>query len=400
MSRGQATEPRSRASTLRARQALKQAESVHAYVRGSADKFYEWLDRLQPSALPSGPPIWICGDCHVGNLGPLEAKNGEVEVDIRDFDQAVIGNPAHDLLRLGMSLAAAARSSNLSGITTAHMVEQMVDGYRAELAPRKHAMPSRPEPIRVVMRRAHRRTWEQLARDRIRDAGPKIPLGKRYWPLSRAETRAIEGLADSADLRQLVRSLKARPDDCDVELLDAAFWVKGCSSLGRLRYAVLLRVGKTHDAEEELCLIDLKEAVRAAAPRYSAASMPRDNAHRVVQAARALAPALGERMLWARILDRSIFVREIRPKDLKIELEALTPEQATGIGEYLARILGRAHARQMDSATRRSWHRDLGSYPSKGIDAPNWLWSGIVHLLAEHESAYLEHCRRCALQGK
>jgi uncharacterized protein (DUF2252 family) len=354
---------------------------------------------LEPSALPRGPPIWICGDCHVGNLGPLEAKNGEVDVDIRDFDQTVIGNPAHDLLRLGMSLAAAARSSNLAGLTTAHMIEQMLDGYRAQFASGAHPPPRRPEPIAVVMRRAHRRTWKQLARERIRDTDPKIPLGKRYWPLSRAEIRAIGGFADSADVKQLVRSLKSRPEHCDVELLDAAFWVKGCSSLGRLRYAVLLRVGQSRDAEEELCLIDIKEAARAAAPRYPAVSMPRDNARRVLQGARALAPALGERMLRARILDRSIFVRELRPKDLKLDLEELTREQAIAVGRYLAGIVGHAHARQLDLATRRSWHRELRGHSSKRIEAPNWLWSGIVHLLAEHESAYLDHCRQCALQA-
>lgn len=332
----------------------------------------------------------------MGNLGPLEARNGDVEIGIRDFDQAVIGNPAHDLLRLGLSLAAAARGSNLPGLTLVHMLERMLDGYRAEFTSRKQALMRRPEPLRVVMRRAHRRTWKQLARDRIRDTGPEIPLGKCYWPLSGVETRAIETLAESADVIHLVRNLKERADDCDVELRDAAFWVKGCSSLGRLRYAVLLRVGKSHQAEEELCLIDIKEAVRAAAPRYAAVSMPRDNAYRIVQAARALAPALGERMRPARILDRCVFVRELRPQDLKIELATIPYEEATEVSEYLARIVGRAHARQMDPDSQRAWHRELGSEHLRRIDIPSWLWSGTVRLLAEHETAYLEHCRRCA----
>jgi uncharacterized protein (DUF2252 family) len=49
---------------------LKMARSAHAYVRGSTVKFYEWLED-SAGKVPSGPPIWICGDCHVGNLGPL-----------------------------------------------------------------------------------------------------------------------------------------------------------------------------------------------------------------------------------------------------------------------------------------------------------------------------------------
>jgi uncharacterized protein (DUF2252 family) len=34
---------------------------------------------------------------------------------------------------------------------------------------------------------------------------------------------------------------------------------------------------------------------------------------------------------------------------------------------------------------------------SKGLDAPRWLWSGVLDLAALHEAAYLEHCRQYAL---
>lgn len=78
----------------------KMAQSPHAYVRGSVIRFYEWLDR-NGSALPQGPAIWICGDCHLGNLGALADLEGNVDIQILDFDQTVIGNPAHDLVRLG-----------------------------------------------------------------------------------------------------------------------------------------------------------------------------------------------------------------------------------------------------------------------------------------------------------
>jgi uncharacterized protein (DUF2252 family) len=101
-------------------------ESAHAYVRGSTSQFYEWLEGTTPSSVPTGPPVWICGDCHIGNLGPVADTKGRVAVQIRDFDQAVIGNPAHDLVRLGLSLAMAARGSDLPGVTTAKILEQMV----------------------------------------------------------------------------------------------------------------------------------------------------------------------------------------------------------------------------------------------------------------------------------
>jgi hypothetical protein len=36
-------------------------------------------------------------------MGPVASADNNVEVQIRDFDQTVIGNPAHDLIRLGLS---------------------------------------------------------------------------------------------------------------------------------------------------------------------------------------------------------------------------------------------------------------------------------------------------------
>src|SRR5271169_4229791 len=126
-----------RASALRQCRNLKMAASAHAYVRGNTLKFYEWLAASDSSKVPQGPPIWICGDCHVGNLGPVANADGKVEIEIRDLDQTVIGNPAHDLIRLALSLATASRSSDLPGVTTALMMEQMVNGYQDAMLPHR-----------------------------------------------------------------------------------------------------------------------------------------------------------------------------------------------------------------------------------------------------------------------
>ena len=50
-------------------------------------------------------------------------------------------------------------------------------------------------------------------------------------------------------VRNLIVGLKYRDASDPVELLDAAYWMKGCSSLGRLRYAVLVAIGKTRPHE-------------------------------------------------------------------------------------------------------------------------------------------------------
>ena len=92
-----------RQARLLVRRSLKMARSAHAYVRGNTRKFYEWLDAADIEKIPHGPAVWICGDCHVGNHGPIANAKGHIDIQIRDLDQTVIGNPAHDLIRLGLS---------------------------------------------------------------------------------------------------------------------------------------------------------------------------------------------------------------------------------------------------------------------------------------------------------
>ena len=129
------------------------------------------------------------------------------------------------------------------------------------------------------------------------------------------------------------------------------------------------------------------------------AQMPRDNAKRVVEGARNLAPNLGERMLSGRLLGRSLVIRELMPQDLKLEMETLTPDEAVHAARYLASVVGEGHARQMDQAQRKAWKKAFDTRTSKNLDAPSWLWTSVVELVAMHEGAYLEHCRRYSLRN-
>jgi uncharacterized protein (DUF2252 family) len=395
--------PPRRTRALEARRNLKMASSAHAYVRGSTVQFYRWLEGKGKRAVPSGPAVWICGDCHAGNLGPLAAPDGKIHVQIRDFDQTVVGNPNHDLIRLALSLFSAARGSDLPGVTTAHMLEQMVIGYQRALkgpAARDYIKSDKPESIKIVMRRANARTWKHLARERLSDVKPTIPRGERFWPITKQESMALGELFRDEAVRKLVTSLKSRADDAAIELLDAAYWMKGCSSLGRLRFAVLLKVGGEKKRENEFCLIDIKEAHEAAAPRAPRNAMPKDNALRVVEGAKHLSPALGERMMVNELLGRSVVIRELMPQDLKLDIDRLSRSEAVNSARYLAEVVGKAHARQMDAATRREFSASFRRSRAARLNAPSWLWSSVVELASAHEAAYLEHCRRYALADR
>jgi uncharacterized protein (DUF2252 family) len=372
------------------------ARSAHAFVRGSTVQFYEWLKAQKRGTLPEGPPVWICGDCHAGNLGPVAGVDGRVEVQIRDLDQTVIGNPAHDIIRLALSLATASRGSDLPGVTTARILEQVIEGYRGALRRNADTIDDAPQSIQVVVRKSIARSWKHLAKERLEDRKPTIPLGARFWPLSEAERKKIEQLFEGASLHHLATSLRSREDDAPVEVLDAAYWMKGCSSLGLLRYAVLLGIGK--GKKRDFALMDVKEAVLAAAPRYAGKKMPKDNAERVVEGARHLSPQLGNRMIAGDLAKRPVFIRELLPQDLKVEISRVTTEEAMKAASFLAGVVGKAHAWQMDKSTRARWARELERNRSKTLDAPGWLWTSVVSLIGKHEVAYLEHCRRYASQ--
>ena len=209
------------------------------------------------------------------------------------------------------------------------------------------------------------------------------------------ERKSLNQMFASDSIKPSLTSLRGRANDDAVELLDAAYWMKGCSSLGRLRYAAILRIGSGTDSS--LCLVDVKESVTATAPRAPNVEMPRDNAVRVVTGAKALSPNLGERMMAARLLDKTVVVRELMPQDLKIEIDRLSRQDAMNLARYLAGVVGRAHGRQMTPSQRRAWRSDLAKNHKACLEAPSWLWASVVELIGLHEAAYLDHCRRFAL---
>ena len=95
------------------------------------------------------------------------------------------------------------------------MLETMVEGYEqafAEHTEQSDFQRNRPESVQIAMRRSLSRSWRQLAEDRIEDIKPAIPLGTRFWPLSREEKLEIKKLVQREDLRRLVTSLRSFDD--------------------------------------------------------------------------------------------------------------------------------------------------------------------------------------------
>lgn len=387
--------PTERSEYLKRIQEKKMAVSAESYVRGSTLSFYTWLRNLKHNQLPESPPMWICGDCHYGNLGPTVSKNDDLAILIRDFDQTVIGNAAYDIIRLALSFVMAARGSDLSGVTTTVMLARILDDYQTAFLPRSSKVSFRPDAIAKIMHQASRRTWKNLVSDQMEGKRRVLPLGPRFWPLSEDERTALALMFEGEDLRKLVTLISSRPSDDAIELLDAAYWRKGCSSLGLLRVAALVKVGKGKN--RHFCLIDIKEAVAPNAPQTVDCQSGKSHADRVVEGARHLSPYLGDRMLSTSLLGKAVFVRELRPQDLKIQIDKLTRDEATDIAGYLAFTIGKSHARQLTAKQRNDWLKTLNAPSQRGNGGADWLWKSVSALVGLHEVAYLAHCREFAL---
>jgi len=349
-------QPDRRAASLAGARRRKMARSIHAYIRGTVAQFYE---RMAESSieLPEAPALWICGDCHIGNLGPLADDNGHVSIQIRDFDQTTLSHPAYDLCRLGFSLAILARSSDLPGLATVRLLEALADGYASALSDHPPGLTRElPPTLRLEVRKAHNKSWKTLARERTAGHTVSLPRGRSFWPITADEHEALRTLFARPDVAGLATQISRRPDQCKVSLLDAAFWRKGCSSLGRRRYAAVLDVDGEGRKGNDFCLMDVKEAHASCVPAM-ARGVPVQPAERLLAGARALTPALGERMRAGDVLGTPVIVRELMPQDMKLDIRRLQPNQAQRMADYLGAVVGYAHARQLSTEDRQAWHR-------------------------------------------
>jgi hypothetical protein len=91
----------------------------------------------------------------------------------------------------------------------AKMLEQIMEGYEEPLVDADPDLRSRrPECVQVVMRQAVKRTWDHLAKERLEDTHPTIPLGKRFWPVTNGKRVSMntEGPSERSSISLIPRT--------------------------------------------------------------------------------------------------------------------------------------------------------------------------------------------------
>src|SRR6476660_2804229 len=137
--------------------------SPYGFLRGTAIVMADDVARLPATGIN---PV-VCGDAHLGNFGFYASPEGELVIDLNDFDEAHPGCWEWDLRRLVASIWVAGRENGASEDQCRASVLACVAAYRAEL----RFLADQPLLMRSYNRldvsRLHETATEKSLRDEI-----------------------------------------------------------------------------------------------------------------------------------------------------------------------------------------------------------------------------------------
>lgn len=367
------------------RKTARMSSSPFAFLRGSAPLFFSVLaadDDLRAGPEGTG---WICGDAHLENFGayrpdPLSGATHEEAracFHINDFDEAVIAPLRFDVLRLATSVILVARERGASGKQTVGAARSLLDRYVEQLMGTS-AMPPTPRVVDKLLDQVRRRSRRSLldARTALHGRTRRFVRGERYRDIPDALA-----LAAKAAFARYVAALPEadRPSEAQARVVDVAFRVAGTGSLGALRLAILVE-GKGDD--EGQWIFDMKEEGDPSAACVVGAQ-PLAPADRVIAGMRASLPYPIALVGAARLEERSMLVRRLRPQEDRLDASLLPVPDLEAVAGYFGALLGEAHRHGATALPPRAWsdaERDA-------------LVDSAIRMAVLHEAAWLAYCR-------
>jgi uncharacterized protein (DUF2252 family) len=333
--------------------------SPYGFLRGTAIVMAEDVARLPATGIQ---PV-ICGDAHLGNFGFYASPEGELVIDLNDFDEAHPGGWEWDLRRLVASIWVAGRENGSSEQQCRDSVEACVAAYRQEV----RFLAEQPLLMRSYNRldvgRLHETATEKSLRDEIARAARKAR--------SRTSDRALPRFtAEHEGRRQIVAEppLITRLDETEANdvgaaldsyldtlaphwrralggytLVDLAHKVVGVGSVGLRAYVALLE-GSSPD---DVVFLQLKQARRSVlAPHvHGGSAWHAHQGQRVVEYQQALQTVSDPLLGWTTVRGRQFYVRQFRNMKGTIPLDAIDPDSLTDYAGIVGHLLAKGHAR-------------------------------------------------------
>lgn len=318
-----------------------------AFYRGGAAIMA--ADLAQTASTPVN--VQLCGDCHLLNFGGYATPEGNLVLDVNDFDETQRGPWEWDVKRLAVSVLLAAREIGMRSPAAAGAVAQTVRTYRdrmrafAQQAPLEiwyaridatelAGRPQNPEHLLPKL------TALVDGRPRFVDNPPFVYHLPEGDPLEEHVSARIA--AYHRALRVEVRELFDH-----YRFVDAAIKVVGIGSVGT-RCAVALFT----TADDEPLILQVKETTRSVLEPFTAPSPFKNQGERVVTGQREMQAASDIFLGWLHDDEgHDYYVRQLRDMKVSVKLDALRPSELEEYVTTCASALARAHARAGDPAT-------------------------------------------------
>ncbi|MFP5282289.1 MAG: DUF2252 domain-containing protein, partial [Actinomycetes bacterium] len=337
----------------------RMAASPYGYLRGTAVVMAEDVARLPATGIM---PV-VCGDAHLGNFGFYASPEGELVLDLNDFDEAHPGSWEWDLRRLTASIWVAGRENGQTEDGCRDAVLACCAAYGDEL----RFLAAQPLLLRSYNRldvgRLHETATEKSLRDEIERSAKRAR--------SRTSDRALPRFTQEHEGRRLIveepplitrlrtadaNRLAAALDDYLLTLaphwrralggytvVDVAHKVVGVGSVGLRAYVALLE-GSSPD---DVVFLQLKEARRSVLAPYvhGDAAWHAHQGQRVVEYQQALQTVSDPLLGWTSVGKRQFYVRQFRNMKGTIALDAIDGAALSDYAGIVGHLLAKGHAR-------------------------------------------------------
>jgi uncharacterized protein (DUF2252 family) len=333
--------------------------SPYGFLRGTAIVMAADVAPLPATGIT---PV-ICGDAHLGNFGFYASPEGELVIDLNDFDEAHPGGWEWDLRRLVASIVVAGRENGASEEECQESVLGCVAAYREEV----RFLAEQPLLLRSYNRldvgRLHETATEKSLREEIERSAKRARTrtSDRALPRFTAEhegTRRIieeppvitrvpeqdaDAIAEGLDAYLLTLAPHWRRVLGGYTLVDVAHKVVGVGSVGLRAYVALLE----GSSPEDVVFLQLKQARRSVLAPYvhGESAWHAHQGQRVVEYQQALQTVSDPLLGWTTVGDHQYYVRQFRNMKGSIALDAIDPAALTDYAGIVGHLLAKGHAR-------------------------------------------------------
>ncbi|MDQ3576899.1 MAG: DUF2252 domain-containing protein [Actinomycetota bacterium] len=348
--------------------------SPFAFFRGSAGLMAGDL----AAGVSTGITVQLCGDAHAANFGLYGTSDGQIVMDVNDFDETLPGPWEWDLKRLATSLVLAGREGGVSVKGCREAAQDVVSSYRktldhlAELPFLDSWTALGDESVLTEVRAEDLLDdFARAARKARKNTSAKVAA---KWTRRGADQRwrfvaeppvmtAVDAeVADSviAALPDYVESLRESRRNLIMRyrVSDVAFRVVGTGSVGLRTYLVLL-----HGNGDEALVLQVKEARPSSLGEHLGAKAARHEGKRIVHGARLVQAETDILLGWTTIDGRDYIVRQFRNRKGEIDPTTLDRDHLDDYGRLAGALLARAHTRSVDP-------RLLAGYCGDDLDEP------------------------------